>query len=145
MFYRNDAHHKNFQNNIVICQLFELIIKIDKKGRNDYSNYSQIYNEEIKENEYYNQQQQSSGDGRSPLKCVMNPKGKVQDLNSLRRQGFVEAPMLSPEICAEVVNALHAPRGKGLKIQYVPFFSIQKCSSLFYAACMLLISFMLFP
>lgn len=43
----------------------------------------------------------------------MNPKGKVQDLNSLRRQGFVEAPMLSPEICAEVVNALHAPRGKG--------------------------------
>lgn len=49
----------------------------------------------------------------------MDPRGQVQDLESLRRQGYnVEASMLSPEICAEVVNALNAPKGKGISFKF---------------------------
>lgn len=50
------------------------------------------------------------------MKLVMNPKGKIQDLETLRRTAGYKLEPMSPEICAEVVNALHAPKGKGLKI-----------------------------
>lgn len=43
----------------------------------------------------------------------MNPRGKVQDINSLRKQGLCIEPALSPEVCKEIVRDLNSPKGKG--------------------------------
>ncbi|XP_055689780.1 titin isoform X1 [Lutzomyia longipalpis] len=52
-----------------------------------------------------------------PLKLVMNPRGQVQDLETLRKQGVLIDPTpLSPDRCAEVVNALQATGGKGAEL-----------------------------
>ncbi|CAG9815923.1 unnamed protein product, partial [Phaedon cochleariae] len=62
---------------------------------------------------------QNNGSGRSkdPLKLVMNPHGQVQDIFSLRKQGFnVEPDLLSPEVCLEIVKGLHSPKGKGAEL-----------------------------
>ncbi|XP_057365531.1 uncharacterized protein LOC130686425 [Daphnia carinata] len=51
---------------------------------------------------------------KSPLKLLMNPKGQIWDLKSLRNTGMhIEAPPLSPEICSSLVKDLHTPKGKG--------------------------------
>lgn len=51
---------------------------------------------------------------KSPLKLLMNPKGQIWDLKSLRSTGVhIEAPPLSPEICSSLVKDLHTPKGKG--------------------------------
>ncbi|KAK6645100.1 hypothetical protein RUM43_001376 [Polyplax serrata] len=49
---------------------------------------------------------------KNSLKLVMNPHGKVQDLNSLAKQGLVIQPPLSPELCFDLVKDLNATRGK---------------------------------
>lgn len=41
----------------------------------------------------------------------MNPRGQVQDFNSLRGQA-VDAPP-SPEVCFDLVKDLNSPCGKG--------------------------------
>lgn len=51
----------------------------------------------------------------------MNPHGQVQDLNSLRKQGYTIEPALSPDVCLEIVKDLNSPKGKGLIAQI--FFS----------------------
>lgn len=45
----------------------------------------------------------------------MDPRGQVQDIHTLQNHGLCESNtgMLSPDRCAELVNALHAPKGKG--------------------------------
>ena len=43
----------------------------------------------------------------------MNPHGQVQDINSLRRQGYTIEPALSPDVCLEIVKDLNSPKGKG--------------------------------
>jgi hypothetical protein len=44
----------------------------------------------------------------------MDPRGQVQDLNSLRRQGYnIEPGSLSPEVAFDLVRDLNAPKGKG--------------------------------
>lgn len=54
-----------------------------------------------------------------PLKLVMDPRGKTQDMNTLNNNhGFgtnngANHGMMSPDKCAELVSALHAPQGKG--------------------------------
>ncbi|BES94650.1 Hypothetical protein NTJ_07458 [Nesidiocoris tenuis] len=50
------------------------------------------------------------------LKLVMDPRGKVQDLNSLRKQGLTIEPPMSPESCFDIVRDLNAPRGKGAEL-----------------------------
>lgn len=50
---------------------------------------------------------------KSILKLVMNPHGKVQDINSLRKQGYCIEPALSPDVCLEIVRDLNSPKGKG--------------------------------
>lgn len=50
---------------------------------------------------------------KSILKLVMNPHGKVQDINSLRKQGHCIEPALSPDVCLEIVRDLNSPKGKG--------------------------------
>jgi len=51
---------------------------------------------------------------KSPLKLLMNPKGQMWDLNTLRHSGiYIDAPPLSPEICSSLVKDLHTPKGKG--------------------------------
>lgn len=53
------------------------------------------------------------------LKLVMDPRGKVQDMNTLNNNHGFGAPngggMLSPDKCAELVSALNTttPQGKG--------------------------------
>lgn len=52
------------------------------------------------------------------LKLVMDPRGQVQDLNSLRRQGYnIETGAMSPEIAFDLVRDLNAPKGKGKHTQ----------------------------
>ncbi|XP_052132312.1 titin isoform X3 [Frankliniella occidentalis] len=51
------------------------------------------------------------------LKLVMDPRGQVQDLWSLQKQG-VDPPCgaLSPEVCFHLVRDLNAPKGKGAEL-----------------------------
>lgn len=49
----------------------------------------------------------------------MNPHGHVQDLNSLRKQGYNIEPALSPDVCLEIVKDLNSPKGKGKLVVYV--------------------------
>lgn len=51
--------------------------------------------------------------GKPVLKLVMDPRGQVQDLSSLRKQGYNIEPALSPEVCFDLVKDLNSPRGKG--------------------------------
>lgn len=51
-------------------------------------------------------------ESKPPLKLVMNPRGQVQDISTLRKQGYAFEPM-SPEVCLDLVRDLNAPRGKG--------------------------------
>ncbi|XP_025836747.1 uncharacterized protein LOC108742527 isoform X3 [Agrilus planipennis] len=58
-----------------------------------------------------------SDENKPLLKLVMNPRGKVHDINSLRKQGYnIEPALLSPEICQEIVRDLNAPKGKGAEL-----------------------------
>ncbi|KAK5640117.1 hypothetical protein RI129_010928 [Pyrocoelia pectoralis] len=50
------------------------------------------------------------------LQLVMNPRGKLQDIYSLRKQGFSIDATLSPEFCQEIVRDLNSPRGKGAEL-----------------------------
>lgn len=54
-----------------------------------------------------------NGKPKDPLKLVMNPHGQVQDINSLRKQGYTVESALSPDVCLEIVKDLNSPRGKG--------------------------------
>ncbi|KAL3285201.1 hypothetical protein HHI36_019316 [Cryptolaemus montrouzieri] len=59
---------------------------------------------------------ESSCEKKSPLKLVMNPHGQVQDINSLRKQGYTIESALSPDVCLEIVKDLNSPRGKGAEL-----------------------------
>lgn len=55
------------------------------------------------------------------LKLVMDPRGQVQDLNSLRRQGYnIEPGSLSPEVAFDLVRDLNSPKGKGMYVLKYP-------------------------
>lgn len=43
----------------------------------------------------------------------MNPNGKVRDYNSLKDLINVEAGLLSPDNCAELITALQLHQGRG--------------------------------
>ena len=64
------------------------------------------------------------GDENKPvLKLVMDPRGQIQDINSLRRQGYnIEPGSLSPEVAFDLVRDLNAPKGKGKISQFLPTF-----------------------
>jgi hypothetical protein len=48
------------------------------------------------------------------LSLLMNPRGQIHDINSLRKQGFsIEQGQLSPEVCFDLVKDLNSPCGKG--------------------------------
>lgn len=71
--------------------------------------------------------------GKLPLKLVMDPRGQVQDLATLRQHGITldNSGMLSPDRCAELVSALHAPKGKGknfliFSIQFYKGYPLEK-------------------
>lgn len=49
-----------------------------------------------------------------PLKLVMDPRGQVQNIETLQRQ--YEMQPMSPDLCAEVVNALNEAGGKGAEL-----------------------------
>ncbi|KAJ9576646.1 hypothetical protein L9F63_025461, partial [Diploptera punctata] len=56
-------------------------------------------------------------ENKPALKLVMDPRGQVQDINSLRRQGFnIEPGSLSPEVAFDLVRDLNAPKGKGAEL-----------------------------
>ncbi|XP_055714536.1 uncharacterized protein LOC129808742 isoform X4 [Phlebotomus papatasi] len=72
---------------------------------------SSVSHEETTRHESYTHQD------KLPLKLVMNPRGQVQDLETLRKQGILIDPTpQSPDRCAEVVNALQATGGKGAEL-----------------------------
>ncbi|XP_039496549.1 extracellular matrix-binding protein ebh isoform X5 [Drosophila santomea] len=50
-----------------------------------------------------------------PLKLIMNPNGKVRDYNSLKELINVEAGLLSPDNCAELITALQLHQGRDLQ------------------------------
>ncbi|KAK9880848.1 hypothetical protein WA026_013173 [Henosepilachna vigintioctopunctata] len=58
----------------------------------------------------------SSHETKNPLKLVMNPHGQVQDLNSLKKQGYSIESALSPDVCLEIVKDLNSPKGKGAEL-----------------------------
>ncbi|RZF49281.1 hypothetical protein LSTR_LSTR013370 [Laodelphax striatellus] len=60
--------------------------------------------------------QQGTNSPKPSLKLVMDPRGQIQDLSSLRRQGFNIEPALSPEVCFDLVRDLNSPRGKGAEL-----------------------------
>ncbi|XP_055857957.1 uncharacterized protein LOC129920597 isoform X4 [Episyrphus balteatus] len=68
----------------------------------------QEYNEEYKENE-------NNYNDKNLLRLVMNPRGQVRDLNSVR-EPLSETGLLSPDRCAELVTALNAPKGRGAEL-----------------------------
>lgn len=43
----------------------------------------------------------------------MDPRGQVQDLQTLRKLGENIEPCLSPEVCFDLVRDLNATKGKG--------------------------------
>lgn len=43
----------------------------------------------------------------------MDPRGQVQDLQTLRKLGENIEPCLSPEVCFDLVRDLNAAKGKG--------------------------------
>ena len=48
------------------------------------------------------------------LELIMDPRGHVQDMNSLKRQGIpVQHSTISPKVCMEIVKDLNTPSGKG--------------------------------
>ena len=51
---------------------------------------------------------------KTPLKLVMDPRGQVQNIETLQRQ--YEVPPMSPDLAAEVVNALNEAGGKGAEL-----------------------------
>jgi hypothetical protein len=63
------------------------------------------------------------------LKLVMDPRGQVQDLNSLRRQGYnIETGSMSPEVAFDLVRDLNAPKGKGKRIPTWPAVVPNRCT-----------------
>lgn len=51
------------------------------------------------------------------LKLIMDPRGQVQDIGSLRKQGYnIEPAALSPDVCMDIVRDLNSPKGKGTSI-----------------------------
>ena len=60
----------------------------------------------------------------------MDPRGQVQDLQSIRQCGLYEPNSMSPEVCLELVNALNAPQGKGIfkTVRLSSFFEILKAA-----------------
>lgn len=84
-------------------------------GKADVEQYE--HNEETKENDYQSMTSSSTMHEKFPLKLLMNPRGQVQDLSSMPHQGFsTDTGLLSPDKCAELVTALHAPKGKGAEL-----------------------------
>lgn len=70
-------------------------------------------------------QLQSPSPNKQLLTLVTDPRGQVQDIRSLKKQGFETDHCLSPEICFDLVRDLNGPKGKGqlewkLNINYVP-------------------------
>jgi hypothetical protein len=47
------------------------------------------------------------------LKLLTDPRGHVQDMESMKELGYEPPELQSPEIVTEVVNALHASHNKG--------------------------------
>lgn len=56
----------------------------------------------------------SSASNKTPLKLLMDPRGQVQNIDTLQRQ--YELQPMSPDLCAEVVSALNEAGGKGAEL-----------------------------
>ncbi|VVC36833.1 Hypothetical protein CINCED_3A020314 [Cinara cedri] len=56
---------------------------------------------------------EQSSESKQILKLVMDPRGQVQDLQTLRKLGENIEPCLSPEVCFDLVRDLNATKGKG--------------------------------
>ncbi|XP_070138443.1 uncharacterized protein [Drosophila bipectinata] len=51
-----------------------------------------------------------------PLKLIMNPNGQVRDYDSLKELINIEAGLLSPDNCAELITALQLHQGRGAEL-----------------------------
>ncbi|KAI5740001.1 hypothetical protein M8J77_026076 [Diaphorina citri] len=63
-----------------------------------------------------NTNSESPSPNKHLLKLVTDPRGQVQDIRSLKKQGYVTDPCLSPEICFDLVRDLNGPKGKGAEL-----------------------------
>jgi len=59
---------------------------------------------------------EGNDENKNLMKLVMNPRGKVHDIYSLRKQGYNIESALSPEVCQEIVRDLNSPKGKGAEL-----------------------------
>ncbi|XP_036334813.1 mediator of RNA polymerase II transcription subunit 15 [Rhagoletis pomonella] len=87
----------------------------------DSSVQEKNYQEEFKENnlalgETTSTTQNSSTPIQVPLRLLMNPRGKVRDITSVGDSFNIEASLLSPDKCAELVTALQTQKGKGAEL-----------------------------
>ncbi|XP_068153136.1 enolase-phosphatase E1 isoform X5 [Drosophila tropicalis] len=53
---------------------------------------------------------------KMPLKLIMNPRGQMRDYNSLKESINIEAGLLSPDNCAELITALQLHKGRGAEL-----------------------------
>lgn len=63
---------------------------------------------------HYEESYSTTTTNKVPLKLVMDPRGAVQNIDTIQRQ--YELPPMSPDLCAEVVNALNEAGGKGAEL-----------------------------
>lgn len=56
---------------------------------------------------------EQNSESKQILKLVMDPRGQIQDLQTLRKLGENIEPCLSPEVCFDLVRDLNATKGKG--------------------------------
>lgn len=138
--YRSSNHF--LPNSRFIFLLFDSSIEIDatqKKhssrntraiGKNENVNLNGYGPSQYSEEKSYSTQRYES---KIPLKLVMDPRGVVQDVHTTGITYDHSSGMLSPDKCAELVSALHtdAPKGKGLYIRWICFFSLFFLNELF--------------
>lgn len=105
---------------ILVSCLMEFLLKYGVLHKNEWNNikYSEIQAQFfafITGRGSFNGLETSSDTGKpkDPLKLVMNPHGQVQDINTLKKQGYSVESALSPDVCLEIVKDLNSPRGKG--------------------------------
>uniref|UniRef100_A0A1A9UDB5 Uncharacterized protein n=1 Tax=Glossina austeni TaxID=7395 RepID=A0A1A9UDB5_GLOAU len=51
-----------------------------------------------------------------PLRLLMNPRGRIRDFNSVHEAFNTDAGLLSPNNCAELLNALRGDKDKGAEL-----------------------------
>lgn len=81
---------------------------------NQLENNHQVTSSRSEKTTTFEESYSTNSVNKTPLKLVMDPRGQVQNIDTLQRQ-YEMLPM-SPDLCAEVVSALNEAGGKGAEL-----------------------------